>query len=100
MSPWPIKSSAEIYSNDWISVREDQVIRPDGADGVYGVVTVREPAVFIVALTNEEEVVLVEIDRHTVGRSLEVPAGAADGQLPMEAARRELLEESGYVAED
>jgi len=100
MSPWPIKSSAEIYSNDWIRVREDQVTRPDGADGIYGVVAVREPAVFIVALTNQEEVVLVEIDRHTVGRSLEVPAGAADGQLPMEAARRELLEESGYVAED
>jgi 8-oxo-dGTP pyrophosphatase MutT (NUDIX family) len=100
MSPWPTTSSKQIYSNDWIEVREDQVTRPDGKPGIYGVVTVKEPAVFIVALTSEEEVALIEVDRHTVGNSLEVPAGAADGDLPMEAAKRELLEEAGMVAAD
>ena len=47
--------------------------RPDGTPGVYGVVEVRRPAVFVVALTDADEVVLVTVDRHTVGTSVEVP---------------------------
>lgn len=100
MSPWPITSSKEVYSNDWITVREDEVTRPDGKPGIYGVVTVKEPAVFVVALTSQEEVALIELNRHTIGISLEVPAGAADGEFPMDAAKRELLEETGLVAPD
>ena len=100
MSPWPTKQSKEIYTNDWIRIREDQVVRPDGTEGLYGVVSLHQPAVFVVALTSDEEVALVELDRHTVGRSLEVPAGGTDGELPMDAAKRELLEEAGRVADD
>ncbi len=55
------------YENQWIRVREDQVVRPDGTDGLYGVVEVRQPAVFVVALTEADEVVLITVDRHTTG---------------------------------
>ena len=61
--------------------------------------TVRQPAVFIVALTEDDELLMVDVDRHTVGPSLEVPAGGSDGEDPLVAARRELLEETGYRAE-
>lgn len=100
MSPWLVSKSVEIYANDWIRVREDQVTRPSGEDGIYGVVSLRQPAVFIVAMNAQEEIALIELDRHTVGRSLEVPAGGSDGQLPMEAAKRELLEETGLISDD
>ncbi len=96
---WPIRSSRTAYENPWIRVAEDQVVRPDGSDGIYGVVELHSTAVFVVALTDHDEVVLVTLDRHTVGESVEVPAGGADGDDPLVAARRELLEETGLEAE-
>ena len=41
---------------------------------------------------------LVTLDRHTVGTSIEVPAGGTDGEDPLFAAQRELAEETGYEA--
>ncbi len=97
--PWPVVSSRDVYENQWIRVREDTVVRPDGGHGIYGVMTVRQPAVFVVALTDDDEVLMVDVNRHTVGPSLEIPAGGSDGEDPLAAARRELLEETGYRAE-
>jgi 8-oxo-dGDP phosphatase len=95
---WPVTRSRVAYENPWIIVREDAVVRPDGSAGTYGVVEVRRPAVFVVALTDADEVVLVTVDRHTVGTSVEVPAGGTDGEDPLVAARRELAEETGLAA--
>lgn len=97
--PWPVVSSRDVYENPWIRVREDTVERPFGGRGFYGVMSLRRPAVLVVALTNDDEVLLVDVDRHTVGPSLEVPAGGTDGEEPLLAARRELLEETGHRAE-
>ncbi|GAB3046823.1 NUDIX hydrolase [Intrasporangium mesophilum] len=95
---WPVRHTRVAYENRWLTVREDAVVRPDGTDGIYGVVELRRPAVFVVALTDEDEVVLVTVDRHTVGLSLEVPAGGTDGEDPLLAAQRELAEETGLAA--
>jgi 8-oxo-dGTP pyrophosphatase MutT (NUDIX family) len=95
-----VRATRVVYENPWIRVREDAVTRPDGSDGIFGVVEVQRPAVFVVAWTDEDEIVLVTVDRHTVGPSIEVPAGGTDGEDPLVAARRELAEETGLVASE
>ena len=98
-SLWQTSRTRVAYENAWIRVREDEVTRPDGSPGIYGVVEVRAPAVFVVPVTAAGEVVLVEVDRYATGRrSLEVPAGGADETDLLAAARRELREETGLAA--
>ncbi|WP_072314590.1 NUDIX domain-containing protein [Agrococcus sp. Marseille-P2731] len=97
---WTTRSTRIAYENPWIRVHEDEVTRPDGGEGLYGVVELRD-AVFVVALDEDDAVVLVTIDRYTIGRdSLEVPAGGSDDQEPLVAAQRELLEETGLEASE
>ena len=99
-SPWVTKASREVYRNNWIRVREDQVIRPDGGPGIYGVVEIK-PSVGIVALDEQDRTVLVGQWRYAVNRySWEIPRG---GSFPNEtdiqkSAERELAEEAGVTA--
>ena len=63
---WPVTGTETKYENNWMSVREDAVVRPDGSPGSFGVMTVRHASVFVVALTEDDQVWLVDVDRHTV----------------------------------
>lgn len=94
---WVTHDSNTVYSNAWIEVREDRITGP-GGDGIYGVVRMRQPAVFVVALDESDRICLVTLERYTTGTSIEVPAGGSDGEDPLVAARRELREETGYDA--
>lgn len=98
-NPWRTLSSREVYRNAWIRVREDEVLRPDGSPGIYGVVSTAL-AVGVLALTEDDEVVLVGQWRYTLGRhSWEiVEGGAHPGESGLAAGRRELAEEAGYAA--
>lgn len=99
-NPWRTKRSAIVYSNPWIRVREDQVVRPDGVDGIYGVVEIR-PSVGIVALNEREEIALVGQWRYALNRySVEVPRGGSDPHETdmLAVAQRELAEEVGVLA--
>ncbi len=96
---WTTRATRTVYENRWIHVREDEVTGPHG-DGIYGVVRMQHPAVFVVALDDAERICFVELERYTTGPSLEVPAGGSDGEDPLVAAQRELLEEAGVTASE
>src|SRR5690606_33260933 len=80
---WQTKTSRTVYENPWIRVREDEVVRPDGSDGIFGVVDLQNEAAFVVALDDDDRVLLVHIDRYTVGSSWEVISGGTDGEDPL-----------------
>ena len=98
-NPWRTLSSRQIYQNSWITLREDQVVRPDGNPGIYGVIESRV-ATGVVALTDKDEIVLVGQYRYpTQCYSWEIPEGGAEiGEDPLSAIQRELAEEAGLSA--
>lgn len=99
--PWKIKSSKQVYKNPWISVREDQVIRPDGKDGIFGVVEMN-PGISVIAMDDENNVYLGKEFHYISGEySVEATNGAIDNnETPLQAAKRELKEEHGIIAKD
>src|SRR4028119_2047853 len=98
-NPWQRLDSRHIYDNAWISVREDQVIRHDGALGIYGVVHLKNKAIGVVPVDAEGDIYLVGQYRYTLDQySWEIPEGGGpEGEDPLQAAQRELLEETGLV---
>jgi 8-oxo-dGTP pyrophosphatase MutT (NUDIX family) len=93
-------SSRTVYSNQWLSVREDVVRRSDGSTGIYGVVD-KPPFAVVIARDTDGSFHLVEQYRYTVGRRFyEFPQGATEGveQPALEIARSELREETGLTA--
>jgi ADP-ribose pyrophosphatase len=99
---WPVVGSEKLAEGRVVTVRRDQVRMPDGAE--VGREVIEHPgAVGIVALDDAGQVLLIRQYRHPVGRMLwEIPAGLRDvaGEPPLVTARRELLEEAGYLAAD
>jgi 8-oxo-dGTP pyrophosphatase MutT (NUDIX family) len=99
-NPWQTLATRIVYVNQWLRLREDTVIRPDGHEGIYSVVEMR-PSVGILALNEADEVALVTQWRYTLGRmSVEIPTGGSETSDPdpKAAAARELREETGLSA--
>ncbi|ACX51599.1 NUDIX hydrolase [Ammonifex degensii KC4] len=91
--------SETVFQGRILRVRVDTVLLPDGCTSTREVVEY-SGAVAIVPLTAEGEVVMVRQYRYPVGRELlEIPAGKIEeGEEPEACARRELEEETGFMA--
>mgnify|MGYP002796619514 FL=1 len=102
MEKWKTRKSEKLIDNHWVKVRRDAVELPNGQsiDDFYAI-TLNDAAA-IVALDDEGNVILKNEYRYCYDRNLiEVPAGTfeeheTDG---LAVAKRELLEETGYVSD-
>lgn len=101
---YQVVSSRVAYSNPWTALREDILIRPDGKQGLYGVV---ERGEFVVILPlgdgpDGPTITLVRQFRYPVGETLwELPMGMWESRpdaTPEQVAAGELREETGFSA--
>ena len=99
-NPWRTTATRDVYENPWIRVREDDVVRADGSNGIYGVVSMRNLALGVAPLLEDGTTILVGQHRYTLDRwSWEVPTGGGDKRLGVEdEVARELAEETGVRA--
>jgi 8-oxo-dGDP phosphatase len=98
--PWQIEESSRRYTSPFLELYEDRVTKPDGTPGSYATVTLKA-GVVVLPVSDDGQVHLTRQFRYAVGRdSVEAASGAIEeGEEPLAAARRELREELGLLAD-
>ncbi|MGJ3235110.1 NUDIX domain-containing protein [Marivirga sp.] len=101
-NPWKLLNSKIKYDNPWIRVEEHDVINPTGGKGIYGKIHFRNIAVGVVPIDDDGNTWLVGQYRYPLDQySWEIPEGGCPiGEQELEAAKRELKEETGLKAEN
>ncbi|HEX2845233.1 MAG TPA: NUDIX hydrolase [Chitinophagaceae bacterium] len=100
-NPWQVLAARQIYDNNWIQVTEYDVINPNGGKGIYGKVHFKNLAIGILVLDEQMNTYLVGQFRFPLSEySWEIPEGGGLLNVdPLDSAKRELLEETGLVAD-
>ncbi|MCI9054033.1 MAG: NUDIX hydrolase [Muribaculaceae bacterium] len=99
---WKVLGSEYLFRRPWLTVRRDRVELPNGTVHPEYYVLEYPTWVNVIAITEEGQFVMVRQYRHGLGEvSTELCAGVAEkGEEPIEAARRELMEETGFGGGD
>lgn len=100
---WNVKKTEKLIENKWITVRKECVEISNGEqiDDFYSV-TIPDAAA-IVAITDDNKIILKKEYKHSAGEELiEIPAGMFEPEEKdgLQVAKRELLEETGYVSDE
>jgi len=100
-NPWKIIAEKQVYDNPWIQLTEYDVINPSGGEGIYGKVHFKNTAIGVIVLDESMNTWLVGQFRFPVNQySWEIPEGGGlIGVDPLNGAKRELLEETGLIAD-
>ncbi len=98
--PWTVTSKAKVFENSYIELHTYDGIRPDGAPGVYGVMSPKNHAILILPLFADGTTTLVGQHRFPLDNySWEIPEGGSPKSgPPLDGAKRELKEETGLTA--
>lgn len=97
---WKILKSEYLFERPWLTVRKDVVQIPNGQINDEFYVLEYPDWVNVIAITKDGQFVMERQYRHGLGKTCyEIPAGVVEkGETPLDAARRELMEETGYGA--
>ncbi len=95
---WKVLESEYLIKRPWLTARKDKVMLPDGRVNPEYWVLEYPDWVNVIAITKDGRFVMERQYRHAAGMTCyELPCGVMEeGEMPLEAAKRELLEETGY----
>jgi 8-oxo-dGTP pyrophosphatase MutT (NUDIX family) len=100
--PWTRSNERTVFENPWLAVRQYDAVAPTGKPATYGMVHFKNFAIAVLPLHEDGTVTLVGQNRFVfTDYSWEIPEGGGPrDEEPLDAAKRELREETGLEAAD